>query len=147
MRFKDFEIVIHGDFSSGDDELDLRSAIAQQLGTLKSKSSDPEAETLEKINSGDAKWAPPLQQHLDVIKQSVSDNAPVELSEDLMSSSLSSVLHQELNFCKNCGKLCWGPRLLESVNIATRNKISQVWNKVLNHYGVPGKKCNCNRIA
>jgi len=55
MRFKDFEIVIHGDFESGDDELDLRSAIAKKLGGMSTKTTDTESQTVQKINDGEAR--------------------------------------------------------------------------------------------
>jgi hypothetical protein len=164
MRFKDFEIVIHGDFDSGDDELDLRSAIAKKLGGVSAKTSDAdaEAETVQKIEDGDARWAPPLQQHLDVIKQSLANTSvKAETSSQILeldaskkyydkyhesishSGQLIEAVQTDLSFCKSCGKLMLGQQLTESLSDQSLNRITNAWNKLLEHYRVPKKKCNC----
>jgi hypothetical protein len=163
MRFKDFEIVIHGDFESGDDELDLRSAIAKKLGGLSAKTSDAEAETVQKIEDGDARWAPPLQQHLDVLKQSLANTSDkTETSSQILeldsakkyydkyhesisrSGQLIEAVQTDLTFCKSCGKLMLGQQLTESLSDQSLSRITKAWNKLLEHYRVPKKKCNCD---
>jgi len=163
MRFKDFEIVIHGDFESGDDELDLRSAISKKLGGLSAKTSDAEAETVQKIEDGEARWAPPLQQHLDVLKQSLANTSDKEgTSSQILEldaakkyydkyhesiarrGQLIEAMQTDLSFCKTCGKLLLGQQLTESLSIQTRQRINQAWNKLLEHYRVPKRKCDCS---
>lgn len=163
MRFKDFEIVIHGDFESGDDELDLRSAIAKKLGGMSAKTSDAEAETVQKIEDGEARWAPPLQQHLDVLKQSLANTSDKEgTSSQILEldaakkyydkyhesiarrGQLIEAMQTDLSFCKTCGKLLLGQQLTESLSIQTRQRINQAWNKLLEHYRVPKRKCDCS---
>lgn len=166
MRFKDFEIVIHGDFESGDDELDLRGAIAKKLGGMNTQSADLEAQTIEKIDNGDARWAPPLQQHLDVVKQSLvgadgrSQNGttvaslatPGPHNED-QNSTDAPILEQrsainEINICGRCGHLIIGPRLSESFSARLISSIQSKWAVIAEKYtgGVPSclqqnKKC------
>jgi hypothetical protein len=171
MRFKDFEIVIHGDFESGDDELDLRSAIAKKLGGLSAKTSDAQTQTVQKIEDGEARWAPPLQQHLDVVKQSltntdrVSENSSKILDlhaarqhyekyhESAAPSNHALLEHHQhmindIRLCKHCGHLIMGPVITESVAAATLNSVMSKWAVIAESYtgGIKccvrqGKKC------
>jgi hypothetical protein len=150
MRFKDFEIVIHGDFESGDDELDLRSAIAKKLGGLGSTPKDQEAETVEKIENGEARWAPPLQQHLDVLKQSLTNNESSHQTGDQITKYQSShapngqlleAVQTEITLCSRCGNLIISNTLKESLHIDKLNKIAEAWQRLKSHYGAPKNNC------
>lgn len=161
MRFKDFEIVIHGDFESGDDELDLRSAIAKKLSGLKTNTSDQEAETVDKIDNGEARWAPPLQQHLDVLKQSLANTSnPEGTSSQILEldaakkyydkyhesrshrGKLLEAVQHDLSMCSKCGSLKLGTSLKESLDERTQTRIRQAWNRLKEHYHAPKKNCN-----
>lgn len=161
MRFKDFEIVIHGDFESGDDELDLRSAIAKKLGGLSAKTSDAETETVQKIEDGEARWAPPLQQHLDVLKQSLANTANPEgtgsqiLELDAAKKyydkyhegkqhrgRLLEAVQHDLSMCSICGTLKLGIALTESLDKQTQYRIQQAWQRLKSHYQAPKHSCN-----
>lgn len=160
MRFKDFEIVIHGDFESGDDELDLRSAIAKKLGGLSAKTTDQEAETVEKIDSGEARWAPPLQQHLDVLKQSLANTSDEEKTSSQIleldaakkyydkyheshtpRGKLLEAVQTDISLCQSCGNLVISNTLKESLNRSKLNKIAEAWQRLKMHYGAPKNNC------
>ena len=160
MRFKDFEIVIHGDFESGDDELDLRSAIAKKLGGLSAKTTDQEAETVEKIDNGEARWAPPLQQHLDVLKQSLANTSDEEKTSSQIleldaakkyydkyhenrtpRGKLLEAVQSDITLCHSCGNLVIGNTLKESLHHNKLNKILEAWQRLKAHYGVPNIDC------
>jgi hypothetical protein len=157
MRFKDFEIVIHGDFESGDDELDLRSAIAKKLGGLSAKTSDAEAETVQKIEDGDARWAPPLQQHLDVVKQSLENTENVkenstqildlhaarqhyEKYHESQSRKESAILEQrksiteQISFCGQCGHLVLGKAITEGLDRGKIQRLCEKWAVIAKKY-------------
>lgn len=160
MRFKDFEIVIHGDFESGDDELDLRSAIAKKLGGLSAKTSDLEAQTVDKIEQGEARWAPPLQQHLDVLKQSLANTSDEQKTSSQIleldaakkyydkyhesvnrRGRLVEAVQHDLSMCSTCGNLVMGNILKESLSESVQDKITRAWNRLREHYQAPTKNC------
>lgn len=165
MRFKDFEIVIHGDFESGDDELDLRSAIAKKLGGLSTKTTDAESQAVQKINDGEARWAPPLQQHLDVVKQSLANTENVsetssqildlhaarqhyeKYHESLVPSDRALMeqrqhLIDDISVCRHCGHLIMGPAIVESVSTKTLKTIQRKWAVIAESYTGGILKCS-----
>ena len=161
MRFKDFEITIHGDFESGDDEQDLRSAIARKLGGLSAKTSDAEAQTVGKIDDGDARWSPPLQQHLDVLKQSLESadnksdvgNQILDLdaakryyekfheSTHRSSRLLEYQVRTELNMCAFCGRLMLGESLRLRLTETVCQNIQRAWDQLIQRYSAPAQSC------
>jgi hypothetical protein len=136
MRFKDFEIVIHGDFESGDDELDLRSAIAKKLGSLSQSAEQIQNQTIEKIEDGDAKWSPPLQQHLDTIKQAVATDTV--FAENINNNAQ---LLENISICTKCNHLIIKQQpITESFHKSWAN-IQKNWAKLLEHYGIKTSSC------
>lgn len=162
MRFKDFEIVIHGDFESGDDEQDLRSAIAKKLGGLTTKTSNAEAETVEKINTGDARWSPPLQQHLDVLKQSLENTQnPEKTGSEILDMDaakkyyekyheshtvsgkalLEQRLAEQIQMCSQCGNLLLGDIICERLGQRRQQRIEHAWSRLVEHYRGSAETC------
>lgn len=131
MRFKDFDIVIHGDFESGNDELDLRGAIAKKLGVMM----DPEAAAQAKddqekqdIEQGKAKWAPPLQQHLDAVKQTadaVTGNNISAASSITVPSGYDSMMRESVSACRYCGKLL----ISDNLNEQKQQQLQKFWEQ------------------
>lgn len=163
MRFKDFQIVIHGDFESGDDELDLRKAISKKLGGLGATTNDIEAQNVQKIDDGEARWAPPLQQHLDVVKQSLTNANVSETSSKILdlhaakqhyekyhesvkpkNRSLTEEhrrLIESIDICRNCGHLIIGETITESVSANLVKSIQRKWSAIAETYTGGIKHC------
>lgn len=161
MRFKDFKIVINGDFASHEDEQDLRSTIAGKLSdTFNQVSSkqpsiqmppaitpgltpeEAEEETIERIEDGTARWSPPLQQHLDVVKQSLMQNFPV--TEDQSADSLKDVskkIAESVGICERCSSLVFGSYITENIDENRYKKIQSGWRRVMERYVNCRPKC------
>ena len=135
MRFRDFEITIHGDFGDGDSEQDFRAAIAQKLGALGGGSErDHEAKTIEKIEAGDARWSPPLQQHLDIVKQSLDNQTlgevknqiiPLDTAEVTFEDSASTNIDDQIKMCESCGRLMLGDQVRHKLGESSYQKIQK----------------------
>ena len=148
MRFKDFDIVIHGDFESGGDELDLRGAIAKKLGMMmdpQAAAKEKEAAEIEKIEQGKAKWSTPLQQHLDAVKQTadaVSENPDGAAAAVTVPSGYDNMMRESISACRWCGRLM----LPQNLNEAKQQQLKELWNqkrqsnKMLPECGKPGSK-------
>lgn len=135
MRFKDFEIVIHGDFESGDDELDLRSAIAQKLSSLNHSAEEIQNQTIEKIDDGEAKWSPPLQQHLDTIKQAVVTNNVFN------EQASKNTMIENITLCSKCNHLIIQNQLITESFTKSWDNIQKTWTKLLQHYQLTTPRC------
>jgi hypothetical protein len=140
MRFKEFEVIIHGEFETPEDELDLRGSIAKSLGgnqqvppcqpTQQVVAKEPESEeqTIQNIENGDAKWAPPLQQQLDTLKQSVSMPTIIAAKEPMM------------EMCRKCGHLIFNNVISES----KQTQLQETWSNIARKYTNGLEKCKSN---
>jgi hypothetical protein len=135
MRFKDFDIVIHGDFESGGDELDLRGAIAKKLGMMmdpQAAAKEKEAAEIEKIEQGKAKWSTPLQQHLDAVKQTadaVSENPDGAAAAVTVPSGYDNMMRESISACRWCGRLMMPQQLSET----KQQRLLELWQQKRAH--------------
>jgi hypothetical protein len=159
MRFKDFEITIRGDFPDGESEEDFRKAIARKLGGLSDGAGNADrqddADTVEKIDSGDARWSPPLQQHLDVVKQSLKNtktlgevsNQIIDLDsakkyyEKFHETADPSLRHQqidrEIQMCESCGRLLLDQNVRRRLGESSYRRVQQAWQQIMQKYQAP----------
>jgi hypothetical protein len=161
MRFKDFEITIRGDFPDGESEEDFRKAIASKLGGLtdgkRNADREDDADTVEKIDSGDARWSPPLQQHLDVVKQSLKNSRSLgEVSNQVLDldsakkyyekfhenadPSLHRRLDTQIDLCEGCGRLQISPTLRQQLGENSWRQIQRSWHQILQQYQAPAAR-------
>lgn len=171
MRFKDFEITIRGDFDDGDSEKDFRKAIAKKLGGLTDNQDrvDDEA-TVKKIDDGEARWSPPLQQHLDVVKQSLGNARNLgEVSSQVVDIDSAKKYYEkfhehainnnhllenqttdQVTMCGNCGRLLIAETVKRRLGSFGYQKIQEAWNRMLKVHKTPASnphyQCsNCSR--
>jgi len=140
MRFKEFEVIIHGEFETAEDELDLRGTFSRQLGVSQqpqippvvtqviAKEPESEEQTIQDIENGDAKWAPPLQQQLDALKQSVNTPTIIAAKEPMM------------EMCKKCGHLIFDNMISEG----KQTQLQETWSNIAKKYTHGLEKCKSN---
>lgn len=144
MRFREFQITIHGEFDGSADEQQFRQGLVQHMQpapapapaqltpeprsaqVVSPESGSAQQQVLSQIDQGTARWAPPLQQHLDVIKQSLMQNFPVTESADAAAPVLS--------LCTHCGNLLFSSAVEQRLGIRSCEQLQQRWQAVRTHY-------------
>lgn len=163
MRFKDFEITIRGDFPDGQSEEDFRKAIAKKLGGLSDTADrEDDVETVEKIDAGDARWSPPLQQHLDVVKQSLKNTQALgEVSNqiiDLDSAKkyyekfhestnherhlIGNQINSQVQICESCGGLLIGNTVRRKLGESAYQRVQKAWHQIMKVHQAPASHSN-----
>lgn len=132
MRIKDFTLTFNGEIGE-EEKINLASVLGNIIGNKidlsvgSSKQPETEADTIEKIDNGEAKWVGPLQQHLDAVKVGAGVAALEESKND------------SVRICEDCGRLVFNNRQTLHENVCV--KLQNIWKTLLEHYGAPKKSC------